>query len=274
MHRPVQIGILVLAMCGSATASGFECAEPVRSGELLVGLDEAETAYAEIDDDGFRDAVNELAGVLLPCMGEPLSSVDSARYHRVIGIHLYTVGDEAGAELAMKAARELDPDAPLSEELVPEGHQLRTWYDGEALVASATRRAPEPRSGSLVFDGDNSRLRPVQRPTIAQVLDGAGFAVHTSYVSPREPLPEYIAIPRKRNTLLVCAGVGGSLGLATLTSSWMQRASLTADAEDGVGTEKEFDSRRAQLNAFALTGGTLLSAGTACGAGALWVGQR
>ena len=60
-------------------ALAVECKEPIPLDELSRSLDVAEQAYIDFDDTGFRDQVNILTGVHLPCVGDP---VDRRRPYR------------------------------------------------------------------------------------------------------------------------------------------------------------------------------------------------
>ena len=90
-------------------AWALDCEAPVPLGELEATLGEAEQAYVDFDDVLFRDKVNIAAGILLPCVGDALPAATASRFHQVTALHLFTIGDEANAALAIQAARAVDP---------------------------------------------------------------------------------------------------------------------------------------------------------------------
>jgi len=255
-----------------ATAWALECEEPVPLEELQATLGEAEQAYIDFDDTLFRDKVNIAAGVLLPCVGDALPAQTAIRYHQVTSLHLLTIGDEANARLALQAARAVDPEAELNTELFPEGSPGAEWW--ASWEEGKEHRVPEPRYGSIAFDGEHTRQRPRDLPHIVQLFDESGLARTTRYLAPREPLPAYPAIPRQRNALIGC-GVGGAVGSAVLLGgAWAARSALLRNASDLSTPADQLDGQRATMNGLALGSATLLGVGVGCGAGAAVIGER
>lgn len=253
-------------------AWALDCEAPVPLGELEATLGEAEQAYVDFDDVLFRDKVNIAAGILLPCVGDALPAATASRFHQVTALHLFTIGDEANAALAIQAARAVDPDAELSTELFPDGTPGRQAWD--AYEPAPTHKVPEPRYGSIAFDGEHTRARPKQLPHIVQLFDESGLARTTNYLAPREPLPPYPAIPRQRNMLIAC-GAGGAVGSAVLLgASWAVRGALLNNARDLSTPSDTLDGQRGTMNALAAGSAGLLGVGVGCGASALVIGER
>ena len=261
------------AVFAMATAYAVDCSEPVGHAEFVTALDAAESAYRDMDDDGFRDGVNEIAGLLLPCVGEALPPDLAARYHRLMGLHLLAIGDESGALSAAAAAQAIDPEPPYGTDLLPDSHPLREAWDG-GVVDDSMRKVPEPRFGSLSFDGQIGRTRPKNSPTVAQIFDESGLAVSTHYLGPREPLPTYTAVPRQRNSLLACAGAGAALTGLTYGLAWNARSSVFAGASDPSTPPADLDAGRATTNLMSMASGATFAVTLGCGAGALAIGQR
>lgn len=255
-----------------ALAAAETCPEPVSISTLTEALGAAESAWLDLDDVGFRDRVNELAGLTLPCVGDVVEPSISGRYHRVLAVHLYTVGDEAQATASLRAARAADPGYDFSDQLLPVGHPLRDQWD--ALEDPETRRMPEPRAGSLVFDGVVGRDRPQDVPTVFQSLDASGRVTRTVYLGPQEPLPAYPAIPRRRNALLTCAGASVLTAGAMYGLSWSAHGALYEGAADPLTEAPRLDQLRGRTNALAVTSGLILTAGVGCGTSAVLVGER
>ncbi len=258
-----------------ATAWGAEvqCFEPVREAELADAIAAAEQAWIDIEDALFRDRVAEIAGVLLPCVADAVTAELAARTHVVMALHLSSIGDDANAALSMIAARAAWPELVVSEELIAPAHPLRAVLDAP-LDPSATRRVPEPREGSIAFDGTHARERPREHPTIAQLFDETGLARTTTYLAPREPLPPYRALPRQRTRLVACAAGATALAGGAYAWSWAQRGALLSRAADPTTSADALDATRASMNTLALLSTAILGGAATCGVGAAVVGER
>lgn len=254
-------------------AYAFECAEPVQHEEVEEALTRSEAAYAEFDDIGFRDRVNELSGVLLPCVADALPRPLVARTHEVIALQLLSAGDAPGASLAMIAARRADPEAQLATAMFPEGHPLRdAWATAE--LEAQTRKVPEPRIGTIAFDGERSRRRPDGVPTIAQLFDETGLARTTTYLAAREPLPGYDAIPRRRNTLIACSAGAVVTSGVLYGWGWSQRSKLVSLAADPSAPAGSLDAARSSVNVLSALSAGVFGAAAGCGVGAAVIGPR
>ncbi len=256
-----------------SSVQAVECGEPVREEELAGAISMAESAFKNLDDLGFRDGVNEAAGILLPCMSDAMSTELVGRYHRLMALHLFTIGDKENAQRSLEASFVAHSEYNWEDELLPPTHDLRVAWEQMAPDAS-TRTVPEPRSGSLAFDGNNGRKRPKNQPTIAQFFDESGMSLSTTYLGPREPLPNYVAVPRQRNLLLACAGGAAALSGTTYALGWKARGNVFSEAANPNLDADPLDSGRASTNLLAFTSGALFSVAAGCGVGAAWVGQR
>lgn len=257
----------------SPAAHAVECANPVSPTELDEALAKAETEYVDLNEVGFRDRVNEAAGLLLPCVGDALPSPVVAHHHRVMSLHLLMVGDEPGALDAVESAKLADPEYAFPDELMPPDHPVRAHY--EAYVPEAdTRKVPEPRSGSIAFDGTNTRERPKGHPTIVQIFDEQGLAQSTTYVGPRQTLPPYRAIPRQRTTLAIGAGSALLLSATMYGLAWGQRGNLLNNASDLSLDASTLDAKRGRANAYTAMSGLFFGVALGAGTGAVLVGER
>lgn len=265
--------IFGLATFLATTAHGFECGAPVRLDELASALEQAEAAYIDLDEVGFRDKVNELAGILLPCAKDAFPPTLASRHHRLMALHLLMVGDEPGALSAIEAAKIGDPEFMFPDDLLPPTHPLRAHY--EAYVPHPkTRNVPEPRVGSIAFDGQHTRRRSKIHPTVAQLFDEQGLAQSTTYLGARETLPPYRAIPRRRNTLIL-GGASALVVSATMYGlAWAQRGDLFSSASDQALTAKHLDSKRARTNGLTLASGAFLGIAIGAGVGAAMIGEQ
>jgi len=257
----------------AGTAVAIDCPDPIPHPELVAAMDEIEASYIALEDQAFRDGVNQLAGLLLPCAGEALPPSLAARHHRVMMLHLHGIGDETNAQLSMAAAKSADPEYGWSDELLAPNHPLRQGW--EALeVDAATRKVPEPKVGSVAFDGINGRERPKDYPTIAQVFDESGQALSTSYLAPRENLPAYRAVPRTRNVLIGCSAgsallAGGAYGMA-----WAANSRLYSEAANQKTSADALLRAQDGTQLWTLTSHLFVAGAASCGVGAVVVGER
>ena len=258
----------------AAMAYAVECNDIIPIEELKRSLDQAEQAFLDFDDTAFRDRVNVATGVYLPCVGDAVPPEVAAQYHTVLSLHFLTIGDEANAALSLQAARAVQPDAALDPTLFPDGHPGHAWWASYDPASAKSRRVPEPRVGSVAFDGTHTRERWSELPQLFQLFDETGRARSTSYLAPRQELPAYAAIPRKRNALIGCSSVGVVGSAALLAGAGATRAALVRDAQDLSVTADALDQQRASANALAVGSAGLLGVGVGCGAGAAWIGPR
>lgn len=260
-----------LLLLGAALAA--DCPETVTAESLSSSLDTAEAAWAELDEYTFRDGVNGLIGRDLPCLREPLTPLQSARIHRAAALHLGLVGDEPGAEGALRAARAAEPDFSFSDDVLPSSNPLRPFYD-DLDATLKTQRVSKPRSGSLLFDGQNGQVRPSQAPAVLQRLDGSGLVVETTYLGRGEAMPTYRAVPRKRNALLVTSGAALLGGIGMYGASWSSRGKLVAEGSDLSVSGDSLDGLRSRTNVLSLTSGVLFGVAIGGGVGAFVVGEQ
>lgn len=259
---------LPILLLGSARA--IDCPQSLTREDIDAHIEQAETAYADLETESFRDRMNELNGLLLPCIGDLLPAPSAARAHRLQSLQQLELGNPDAAAASWSAVPAIDAELSLPAEWLPADHPLRAV----APASGKTRKAPEPRAGHLAFDGIVTRERPRDVPTIAQRFDGAGVAVSTTYLAADDPMPPYAAIPRARNRLTMGAAGAGVAGLAVLATSWLQYRSLLTRASDPSAPAADLDRMRAASNATYGVGAGLLGIGVGLGVGAVAVGPR
>jgi hypothetical protein len=262
---------LVLGWMSAAFA--VDCVAPVSRSELRVALDEAEAAWTSFRDEEYRVDVDHLVGFALPCLADAVQPSDAARVHTLLALQRFAAGDVDGAVQSAAAARASEPDRVPDLTMVPQHHGLRPTFDAPPPHPDA-RRVPEPRAGSLAFDGVPTRTR-ADRPTIVQLFDEAGVARVTDYLGPREPLPSYAAVPRRRRALAACAGVAAGAGLGSLAAAAGSRSALlSAAVEVPDASRRELERMRSTADAWTLVGWPSLAVASACAVGAVAVGPR
>lgn len=262
---------MILAWLSVAWA--IECKEPVALDQLSLSLDAAEQSFIDFDDAAFRDRVNIISGVMLPCVGDPVPPALASRTHTILGLHFLAMGDEANAALSIKAARAVDPESSIDRRLFPEGHMAEEWWNDTEL-ANKSRTVPEPRFGSIAFDGTHTRARRSELPQVFQIFDESGQARSTQYLAPRQPLPAYAAIPRQRNMLIGCSAGSAVGAVAMFAGSWAARGSLVRNAQDLTVSADTLDGKRSTMNGLAVGSAALFGVGAGCGAGAVAIGER
>jgi hypothetical protein len=235
-------------------------------------LDDAERAWLDLDTAAFRDRVNVLTGLVVPCLGDLVPPDLSARWHRVMALHLDTLGASEGADGSISAAHTLDAGLVFDDAWVGEDHHLRAAF--ASAQADGTRRVPEPRSGTLAFDGTPGRDRPANQPTLVQVFDAAGVARTTAYLGARDPLPAYEAIPKVRNRLLVGTGLSLLATGVTLGLAYSAQGELFSLAEDQQVPGPELEAQRRRADGLAAVSYGLVGLTAGLGGAALAVGQR
>lgn len=264
---------MLLGLWAGAVALAVECTAPITEAELVSAMDGAEQSLRDLEDEQFRAGVNVVAGLLLPCMGSAVSPPVAARAHRLMALHRHAMGNEEGALEGLGAAYALAPDQGFPDDLVAAKHPLREAWAGLG-AEPAMRKVPEPRYGSLAFDGTIGRERPRDLPTVAQVFDASGVAQSTFYLDPHQPLPGYVAIPRQRNLLLGCAAGSGAVALTTYGVAMGFSGGVYKRAADQSTPGPDLDRGRAAGNAVSVLSASFLTVGAGCGVGAALIGQR
>jgi hypothetical protein len=248
-------------------AWAIDCPQRLTREDLDGQLTQAEAAYASFDVEGFRDRMNELNGLLLPCAGDLVPTATAARAHRLVALQQLELGNPAAAAASWVALAQTDPALPMPDDWLPADHPLRA-------TPPRARKVPEPRVGTLAFDGVTGRERPVGRPTLVQRFDSAGVAQATAYLGESDPLPPYEAIPRVRRRLTASAIGAGALGVGAVGLSWLRYQGLLSAADDPTTPADELDRGRAAVNGLYGVGGAFVGVGVGLGVGAVVVGPR
>lgn len=166
--------------------------QAVSAASLEDRLSAAEQAILLLDIGAFVTATDQLRESVT-CVDDVLSPDLVARLHRVEGFRRF--GDrDPDAVYAFAAARAVEPDWELPEELAPIGSPLRTNVFA-VEPSGAHEKVPEPAAGELWIDGRPSRERPEGRPAVVQLVEGS-FPRWTVYREADEPLPTYEIAPR------------------------------------------------------------------------------
>lgn len=174
-----------------ALAHGADCPAPVAVDELQARLDEAESAYADLDVDGLT-AASDTFVLMLPCLAEPAPPELAARTHRTFALLRWGEGREDEARRSLAALRRIQGDAALPDTLVPPGHPLHGALAG--ATPGGTVPLDPPADGQLLFDGAAALARPEDEPTLAQWARQDGTIGWSVLARPGAALPDYGAV--------------------------------------------------------------------------------
>ena len=201
-----------------------------------------------------------------------MPATTAAQLHRLTGVQEYNSGNAARAAPAFLAARVLDPSYHFPASEFSAEHPIRQNYDAENAGQFKDKKAPEPKIGSITFDGTGTRQRPVDRNTVLQLLNPSNQVTQTTYLLPDQPLPNYPAVPHLRNSLLIgsLAALAGSA--ACYGGAWATHASFNSD--DPTYTLDKLKSYQGATNALFAASISLGAVAIGGGTGALLVGAR
>lgn len=255
------------------TLAYADCAQPVSAGALSQQLDAAEAAWAELNPDGFRDALQQ-ATLQLPCIDSTIDPSLAARWHRMVALEAYAAGDEDLTSRAFAASRAADPTYVLPEALVPGGHELRKLFESDLGAGKAP--VPAPATGEVRVDGRVTATYAPKRPALVQVIPAPGQIATTDYVMPGDVWPTYAlvesakppvaGIPKdpvgtppgtKKSHTAVKVAFGGVAGLAAIGAGIVYaRADQAAgqfDAGSSEWTRTDLEDQRRKTNSLAGT---------------------
>jgi hypothetical protein len=168
------------------------CPAPAAVGDVLNSVITAEDSYKASDKDRLEASMDFLSKQLV-CLSEPIGRDLSANIHRIKGLAAFVFGDTVGMRQAFLAARALDTAYRFPPELVPAEHVVLEEYNKVDPALVLRQEVSWPKEGRLSFDGIETNERPVNAPTILQLLDCDRFVQSTQYLYPSDPMPFYPA---------------------------------------------------------------------------------
>lgn len=215
---------------------------------ITVALEAAFAAYADADLDAFvanRDAARRT----LTCMDELLPGETAAQLHQLEALDAYLPPRTLDRSVqSFHAARMAWSAFAPSEALAPQGNLLREqWTLAQERVDDLVPLYP-PRDHRLYLDGRSGTVRAVNRPVIAQLVDGDGQIVETLYLPPTalsptwslpETEPQEVVVPTGGTTssAQVALPLAVSAAGAAIISGglWALALSSRADLYDDFG---------------------------------------
>ncbi len=236
----------------AALAQASDCAEGVTTSDVYADIERATALFLELRIEEFASTMASLEATL-PCVVEPIPQHLVAKLHRMIGLGRMAMDDRDHALLAFAAARRVEPNALLPEELVPPGSPVYRAYREASGVAEELVDVPAPEVGHVEFDAVPGLQRPLSWPAVFQRFDLAGGVLESAYLWPSEAVPDYavasgvgpaalaVTAPRHRTPLLAStigvAALGGALYGGALASRASYRRTSTPDGRlDGLRT--------------------------------------
>jgi len=170
-------------------AAELSCPTAPTNADIGALLDSADAALNEADVDGFQTTIQKVA-LNVPCLSEPITPELAARLHAFQGIRHYVAGETDQATGAFFASRVLNPDTSLPAALFPDGHEIHGVFNDTPVDTARSSRLPGPKDGKLLIDGEATTGKPLERPFVAQRVDGE-TVLDTRYLGIDEAVINY-----------------------------------------------------------------------------------
>lgn len=186
-------GMLAPMWAFTAVALAAPCDEPRTVEAFRRELDAAWRSAIADDRAAVRERVLWLDAAVACVLG-PLDPVDAAAFHRDRAVEARWSGDGQGALAAAAAAVRLAPDAAAvwAAEL-PEFAQLVE----HAPTAPMTEDFGTSLAAMVYVDGARAPRRPMGHPVVVQAFDPVtGTPLSGAWVDHRDPLPDWVALPK------------------------------------------------------------------------------
>ena len=211
--------VVLGALSFSASARG-ECVSMVTAAELGQSISAADTSYDDMEEELFREH-RQAASWAIPCLSEQISSGVATGFYRVDALGAFLDRNHGAAVGSLMALTDVSPGYVLSDEVAPEGHPMRLYFDiAEGMVSVPTAQLPVPASGLLVIDGVAATSAPVDRPYIFQHIAEDGVVLQSALVQPGIGPPSFdvLVAPAVVPDKLVQQVAIGSGGAAVLSA--------------------------------------------------------
>jgi len=210
-----------------AAAAPADCVQSVDASTLLATVEAAESAYEDLDEDGFLEHMDKLA-LGLPCLVDVVDAPSAARIHRTLAVGLFAT-DRDRARAHVSAARAVAPDLGVKP-LVSDQHPLaRAW---ELPPPQGVRPLPPPLGHVVYVDGVASRHLPDERAALLQVVASDDRVTSTHVVYPRQVVPDYPQARSWKTPLRIGALATGAVSVALYGVAAASAASFDAPDRD------------------------------------------
>jgi hypothetical protein len=268
----------MLALLLSLTAVAADCPSPVTPAEVAARTDDAQLAWATLDEDGFIEIVDALPAQI-GCLDGVLDPAQAAAAHRMLALRAFLSDDEAATRASVQAATLADPGYRLSDRIAPEGGKLWRLYDEASKQAAPKTRALDlPDGWTTWVDGAQTADRAQGLPAVVQIgasaddLRWTGLVPYDGTLSlpdlgrgpggatDLDAPPPPSAKARSSNTpLWVAAGTSGAVAAGLFGASAGLRGSFDNDPSKGKYTAVNA-TFLGSMGMTALTGGLVTAA--------------
>lgn len=167
-----------------------DCLNAISNVAFTSSLAQAQSAYGDLDIEGFRTAMVQIRGDL-PCLAEELPPHLAAELHRFEGLLAFTDRRSDRSTSAFAAARRIEPHYHFLDSFVPPGNPVLGDYTALNPDDGKDQVLAEPAEGRIVLDGRSSLQRPESFPSVFQLVTDSGEVRSTSYLWPEDATPAY-----------------------------------------------------------------------------------
>lgn len=164
------------------------CAAPTHGAAVGAAADAALAAWAEMDSAAFLAGSDGLR-VALPCLADVVPTAAAAAVFRVEGLRAFGARDLEATARWLAAARVIAPADPFPVGLVAETHPLAVAARTLDTAAGRSQELPPGAGGHYYVDGAAATARPLDWPSIVQVVDHDGVVWKTVMVTSADMLP-------------------------------------------------------------------------------------
>lgn len=171
------------------------CETPTHVSQLGEAGRSAEVAFANLDAEALLTQASLARTQVLPCVGETLTKVDAAAFHRLMAMEAFIAGDYTRAKRELHASLLLQPGYTFPADVAGEGHPLLALYtQAETLPDGDGEKIYPPVNGYVLVGGVRNAARYSLTPVIIQVFtvtEGVEALRETRYVQPGEATPNW-----------------------------------------------------------------------------------
>ncbi len=175
------------------SAHPVQAACEVRSStaDLAAALNAAAAAMVAMDFPGFVENRNR-AQDALHCLGERLTAVDVAAFHRVMALDAYLDQDPEGTVASFRSALATQPGFTLPASFALPGNPLHDLFQQAREQGAGASNAIFPPAGTVIFvDSLLGTSRPVERPAILELQAADGSLLWTGYLPTGAENPDW-----------------------------------------------------------------------------------
>lgn len=229
---------------------------------LELSVNQAERSFVAANLVALDQALKD-ARKAVRCLKDPLTSEQSARYHRVEALAAFLKGNEARANELLRATVHADPWLGM-EGLFKDDPRLKAqMIAAEEADPSRTADIKWPDDGEVLVNGVAANRAPVEHPWIWQQLDRDGDVAKTAWVDTgaSAPGPGGGGSKGGGGAFLASGIASGVVGGALYGLAWSQRARYDQAVE--AGDNPAIQSAHTTTNA--LTIGSVATAGVGLG---------